>query len=229
MKTRYDILIAMKVEHKYFTDKFFDAFELIPDEKSKRTIQSLGLLTKKIQNTWFLLYQTDGPWKTTSDALINKEFTFILDIKDSSFEQYTNSDLIPKAKAIQFYAATIDNQFFSSSRYVESAVFDYNIQHTERPVNIKLKKFKGEVLKDVAVIEPSAKNFSFDVTLTGEQAYDISENTLPQTDERKREIFVFRNYFVNRFYGLIYFKVFPSVGENSNRYNLIFEKNKQSL
>lgn len=224
MKIRYDILISMHVEHKYFTDKFFDAFELTPDEKTKQTIQRLGLLTKKSSNNWFLLYQTDGPWKTTVDALINKELTFILNIRDNSFEQYTSDDLISKSKAIQFYAATIDNQFFSSSRFIEPMAFDYSIQHTERPVNIKLKKLKGEVLKDVAIVEPSTKVYPFDVTVTGEQAYDISENTLPLTDERKREIFVYKSYFNDRFYGMVYFKVFPAVSVNSNRYNLVFEK-----
>jgi len=224
MKIRYDILLSVNVEHKYFIDKFFDAFELTPDEKTKRSIRGLGLLVKKIRNNWFLLYQSAGPRKTTMDALINNEFTFILNIRDNSFEQYTSPDLIPKAEAIQFYAATIDNQFFSSSRFIEPMAFDYSIQHTERPVNIKLKKFKGEVLKDVAIVEPSTKAYSFDVTVTGEQAYDISENTLPSTDERKREIFVFKSYFNDRFYGLVYFKVLPAAGENSNRYNLVFEK-----
>lgn len=224
MRTRYDILISMQVEHKYFADKYFDAFELKPDDHTKKTIIQLGLLTKKVQNTWYLLYQSEGPWKTNPETLLNKEFTFIFNINDSGFEQYTSSDVIPKPDAIQFYAATIDNKFFSSSRYVESAKFDYNIQHSERPINIKLKKFKGEVLKDVAVVEPAAKKYEFDVSATGEQPYDISENTLPITDERKREIFVFKNYFNNRFYGMIYFKVFPSAGDTSNRYNLVFEK-----
>jgi len=224
MRTRYDILISMQVEHKYFADNYFDAFELKPDTNTNRSIQQFGLLAKKIQNTWYLFYQSEGPRKTDAESLVNKEFTFILNISDSAFEQYTSSDLIPKAKAIQFYAATIDNQFFSSSRYIESAKFDYNIQHTERPINIKLKKFKGEVLKDVAVVEPAVKKFALDVSETGEQAYDISENTLPITDERKREIFVFKNYFKDRFYGMVYFKVFPTVGDSSNRYSLVFEK-----
>src|SRR4026208_1848573 len=102
MKTRYDILISVLIEHKHFTDRFFDAFELKPDNKTKTSIQRLGLLEKKIRNTWFLLYQSVGPRKTNVDALINKEFTFILDIKDNGFEQYTSSNLIPQAKAIQF-------------------------------------------------------------------------------------------------------------------------------
>ena len=224
MRTRYDILISMHVEHKYFSDKYFDAFELRPDDKTKRSIQQLGLLVKKIQNTWYMLYQSEGPWKTNPDTLLNKEFTFIFNISDSGFEQYTSADLIPKPKGIQFFAATIDNNFFSSSRYIESVKFDYNIQHTERPINIKLKKFKGDVLNDVAIVEPVVKKHPFDVTATGEQAYDISENTLPITDERKREIFVSKDYFKNRFYGMVYFKVFPSTGDSSNRYNLVFEK-----
>ena len=214
----------MQVEHKYFADKYFDAFELRPDEHTKRSITQFGLLTKKVQNSWYLLYQSEGPWKTNLETLLNKEFTFIFDINDSGFEQYTSADLIPKPKAIQFYAATIDNKFYSSSRFIEQAKFIYNIQHTDRPINMKLKKFKGEVLEDVAVVEPAVKEYVFDVSATGEQAYDISENTLPTTDERKREIFVFKNYFNNRFYGMIYFKVFPATGDTSNRYNLVFEK-----
>jgi hypothetical protein len=214
----------MQVEHKYFADNYFDAFELKPDSNTTRSIQQFGLLTKKIQNTWYLFYQSEGPRKTDPELLVNKEFTFIFNINDSGFEQYTNSDLVPKPNAIQFYAATIDNKFFSSSRFIEQAKFDYSIQHTDRPVNIKLKKFKGEVLKDIAVVEPAVKQYSFDVSATGEQPYDISENTLPITDERKREIFVFKNYFKDRFYGMIYFKVFPSTGDASNRYNLVFDK-----
>ena len=224
MKTRFDILLSMHVEHKYFADNYFDAFELKPDSNTTRSMQQLGLLAKKIQNTWYLFYQSEGPRKTDAESLVNKEFTFIFYINDSGFEQYTSADVVPKPNAIQFYAATIDNKFFSSSRFIEQAKFDYSIQHTERPVNIKLKKFKGEVLKDVAVVEPGVKKYSFDVSATGEQAYDISENTLPITDERKREIFVFKNYFTNRFYGMIYFKVFPSTAEASNRYNLVFDK-----
>jgi hypothetical protein len=223
MKTRYDVLISVHVEHKYFTDGFFDSFELKPDIKTKAAIQHFGLLAKKIRNSWFLLYQSDGPRKTSAGAFTNKEFVFILDIKDNAFEQYTNSDLIPKPRAIQFYAATIDNKFFSSSRFIEATVFDYTFQHSERPVNLKLKKFKGEVLVDASIVEPSKKIYSFDLRTTGEQAYDISENTLPFTDEKKREIFVYESYFDNRFYGMLYFKVFNS-GENTNRYNLVFEK-----
>lgn len=224
MRTRYDILISMQVEHKYFTDKYFDAFELRPDANTKKSLQQYGLLAKKLQNTWYLFYQSEGPWKTDPESLVNKEFTFFFHINDSGFEHYTSSSLIPKPDAIQFYAATIDNKFFSSSRYIEQVKFNYNIQHTERPVNIKLKKFKGEVLKDVSVVEPTSRQYSFDVSSTGEQPYDISENTLPITDERKREIFVFKNYYNDRFYGMIYFKVFPAVGDSSNRYNLVFEK-----
>ena len=223
MKTRYDILISVHVEHKYFTDRFFDSFELKPDKKTKTSIQYYGLLVKKIRDHWFLLYQSDGPRKTSTDALLNKEFVFILDIKDNAFNQYTNPDFIPKSKAIQFYAATIDNKFFSSSRFIEAPVFDYTIQHSERPVNLKLKKFKGEVLVDAAIVEPSKKVYSFDVMTTGEQAYDISENTLPVTEEKKREILVNENYFNDRFYGMLYFKVIAADG-NANRYNLVFEK-----
>jgi len=214
----------LHVEHNYFTDKFFDAFELTPDEKTTKAIRSSGLLARKSRDNWFLFYQTEGPWKTTPDALVNKEFVFAFTITDSSFEQYTNADFIPKPGAIQFYASTIDNQFFSSSRYVEPKVFDYTIQHSERPVNIKLNKFKGETLKDVAVTEPAIKKYPFDLSATGEQAYDISENTLPLTDERKWEIFIYENYSNAPFYGMIYFKVLPPAGENSNRYNLSFNK-----
>ncbi|HEV8273862.1 MAG TPA: hypothetical protein VGQ04_21265 [Chitinophagaceae bacterium] len=223
MRTRYDVLISVHVEHKYFTDRFFDSFELKPDKKTKTSIQYFGLLVKKIRNNWFLLYQSDGPRKTDTEALVNKEFVFILDIKDNAFDQYTNPDLIPKSKSIQFYAATIDNKFFSSSRFIEAPVFDYTIQHSERPVNIKLKKFKGEVLKDAAIIESSQKKYTFDLTATGEQAYDISENTLPPTDERKREIFVHESYFNDPFYGMLYFKVVQA-DKNTNQYNLVFEK-----
>jgi len=223
MKTRYDILISVLIEHKHFSDRFFDAFELKPDKKTKTSIQRFGLLEKKIRNTWFLLYQSVGPRKTNVDALMHKEFTFILDIKDNGFEQYTSSSVIPQPNAIQFFAATIDNQFFSSPRFIENTIFDYTIQHTERPVNIKLKKLKGEVLKDTSIIEPTIKTYTFDLTTTGEQAYDISENTLPFTDEKKREIFVHEGYFNDPFYGMLYFQVFQA-DENTNRYKLVFEK-----
>jgi hypothetical protein len=224
MKTRYEVLISVHVEHKYFADGFFDAFELLPDANTKKSMQVFGILMKQIRNNWFLFYQSDGPRKTDPDLLVNQEFTFVLNIKDSGFEQYTSSDVLPKAEAIQFYAAAIDNQFISSTRFIEHEKFDYAIQHSERPVNIKLKKFKGEVLKDAAIVEPSVKTYAFDVTMTGEQAYDISENTLPVTEEKKREIYVYESYFSDRFYGVVYFKVFPASGANSNRYNLVFEK-----
>lgn len=223
MRTRYDVLISLKVEHQYFADKFFDAFELSPDESTRLLIQQLGLLPKKIRNNWYLLYQSDGPRKRTAEELIDKEFTFILTISDSSFAGYTSPDFIPKPAAIQFYAATIDNQLFSSSRFIESPAFDYHIQHNERPVNIKLKKLKGEVLKDVAIVEPQVTKYAFDVTATGEQPYDISENTLPVTEEKKREIIVYKKYYDNRFYGMVYFKVLPAA-DNNNKYNLVFEK-----
>jgi hypothetical protein len=224
MNIRYDTLISLRIEHNYFTDKFFDAFELMPDEKTKKSIRNSGLLIKKSRNTWYLLYQSKGPWGITVDTLINKEFTFILSIKDDSFAQYTNDQYIPNPKAIEFYAASIDNKLLSSSRFIEPMVFNYSIQHSERPVNITLKKFKGEILKDVAIIEPSTKSYSFDVTATGEAAYDISENTLPVTDAGKREIFVYEPYFDNPFYGIIYFKVFQAASEKTNQYNLLFDK-----
>ena len=224
MNIRYDILISLRVEHNYFADKFFDAFELMPDEDTQRSIRDSGLLTRKTQNSWFLLYQSKGPRGTTANALLNKEFTFILNIKDDSFAQYTSGQYIPEPNAIEFYAASIDNKLLSSSRFIEPPVFDYSIQHSERPVNITLKKFKGEILKDVAIVEPSVKFYSFDVTATGEAAYDISENTLPVTDAGKREIFVYEPYFANPFYGIIYFKVFQATNENTNQYNLLFEK-----
>lgn len=223
MKTRYDVLISVHVEHNYFSDKVFDAFELSPDENTKKTIRHFGLMTKKILNNWFLFYQSEGPRKTDANALLDQDFTFVLDIMDSGFAQYTKADLIPKTSAIEFYAAAINNQFISSIRFIEYKKFNYTLQHTERPVNIKLKKFKGDVLVDAAIVEPSIKTYAFDVTATGDQAYDISENTLPATDEKKREIYVYENYFNNRFYGLLYLKVFPP-GANNNRYNLVFEK-----
>jgi len=224
MKTKYEVLVSVHVEHKYFPDGFFDAFELIPDEKTKSSIQAFGLMTKKVRNNWYLFFQSEGPRKTDSDSLVNKEFTFVLDIRDSGFDQYTSADLITKAKAIQFYAAAINNQFISSTRFIEHKKFDYMLQHSERPVNLKLKKFKGDVLKDVAIVEPSVKTYAFDVTVTGEQPYDISENTLPATEEKKREIYVYESYFSDRFYGVVYLKVFPPNGGNNNRYSLIFEK-----
>jgi hypothetical protein len=232
MRTRYDILISLRIEHEYFVhinkkgekEFAFDAFELTPDAVTETSLRNAGLLVKKSKNNWFLLYQKIGPWKTNMEDLVNKEFVFRFSILDSSFAQYTKADFIPKVKSIQFYASTIDQKFFSSSRYIEMPLFDYDIQHTERPVNLKLKKFKGEILKDASVTEPSEKKYPFDVSKTGEQAYDISENTLPLTNEMNREIFVYKNYFNAPFYGMIYFKVFPPSTENSNRYNLLFKK-----
>jgi hypothetical protein len=223
MRTRYDKLISLQVEHKYFANKLFDAFELIPDEKSMKSIRDGRLLIKKSQNTWVLLYQSKGPWETTVDAFVNKEFTFIFRIKDESFADYTHEDYLPGSKAVEFYAASINNKLFSSSRVIESPVFEYNIQHEERPVNLKLKKLKGEVLYDVSIIEPTTKSYKFDLSAS-EEAFDISENTLPVTDTRKQEIYVYRKYFDDPFYGVILFKVFPPAGQNSNQYNLLFEK-----
>ena len=236
MRTRYDILISLRVEHEYFSKKIrekekeivvydaFDAFELRPDTVTEVSLRNAGLLAKKSGSNWFLLYQTIGPWKTNMEDLVNKEFVFLFTIQDSSFAQYTNADFIPKVNSIQFYDATIDQNFSSRSRQIEMPLFDYDIQHTERPVNLKLMKFKGEILKDVSVIEPSVKKYSFDLSKTGEQAYDISENTLPLTKEITRYIFVYKNYFNAPFYGMIYFKVFPPVTENSNRYTLLFKQ-----
>jgi len=233
MRTRYDILISLKIEHEYFYKEnkkkekefdSFDSFELIPDTVTETLLRKEGLLVKKSKNNWFLLYQEIGPWKTNLESLVNKEFVFRFLILDSSFAQYTKEDFIPKVNSVQFYDATIDQNFSSRSRYIQMPLFDYDIQHTERPVNLKLMKFKGEILKDVSVIEPSEKKYSFDVSSIGEQAYDISENTLPLTKEITRYIFVYKNYFNAPFYGIIYFKVFPPTTKNSNKYTLLFKQ-----
>ena len=45
MRTAYDILLSLTVTHSFFSDKMFESFELVPDNKTASIMSNLKLIT----------------------------------------------------------------------------------------------------------------------------------------------------------------------------------------
>ena len=222
MLTAYDILISLTVNHKYFSDKKFEGFELVPDKKTYALINDLRLLTKKIGNNWFLLFQTEGIFAVDPSALANKEFLFSLKIDDSFFYSVTNEDYLHGSNEMLFFNSTIDNEIVPEKRKVYPLKFNYSIHHSVRPVNIIVTSSRGAELLNDTITDLNVKDKEIDLTVNGENIYNISEDTVPPGSLDSEKIFAKEMIGDNSFYGTVYFKVIAG-NPQANKYQINFE------
>lgn len=222
MRTAYDILVSLTVNHKYFSDKRFDGFELIPDRKTNSLINDLRLLTKKSGNSWFLLFQTQGVFAIDPLVLVNKEFLFSLEIKDSFFYSVTDEAYQHGNNEMLFFNSTIDEQIVPEKRKVYPLKFNYSIHHSVRPVNIVVTSSKGSELLNDTITEASVVDKEIDLTVNGENIYNISEDTVPAGSLTNERVFAKDVTGDNSFYGMVYFKI---IGANpiAAKYQINFE------
>jgi hypothetical protein len=224
MRIRYDILASATLSHTYFTDNKFEDFEIIPVTKTQTLMNQFGLLQVKQGGKWFLLYRSMGPKATPFESFLNKEAQFMLKITNPDFYNITQSGYLPvQRKKTAFIVSRIDNTALPAMRDVHEMKFSYEIKSNARPVSVLHKKFSGDILLNKTVVDPQERTINIDVTPTGEYAYDINEQVLP--DSSSPEIYYASEiYFSTPFYGIIYFKIVPVSDTNSNHYEIKFEK-----
>lgn len=231
MRTAYDILLSLTLNHLYFSDKVFENFELIPDKKTKRLINDLRLLPKKQKNNWSLFFQTEGPFATTHELLINKEFFFTLNISDPFFYNITSDDYLhEKGKMFSFNSplnleiVPEKRKIVPEEREVLPIIFNYTIHEVVRPVNIKVIDYKGKELINDVVIESTVKEKKIDLTESGENIYNISEDTVPASNLLLEKIYAKEVINDDLFYGTVYFKVLSIDADPlANQYEINFE------
>jgi hypothetical protein len=222
MRTAYDILISLTVNHKYFYDNRFDGFELTPDMKTNTLINDLKLLTKKSSNNWFLLFQTEGTFAVDPLVLVNKEFLFSIEIKDSFFYSVTDEAYQHGNNEMLFFNSTIDDQIVPEKRKIYPLKFNYSIHHSVRPVNIVVTNSKGSELLNDTITDVTVRNKEIDLTINGENIYNISEDTVPAGSLTNERVFAKEVTGDNSFYGMVYFKIIAA-NPIAGKYQINFE------
>lgn len=222
MMISYDILLSLTVTHPAFLskesdaqghDKYIDAFEdfkLVPNKQTIALMNTLKLVAKKINNTWNLFFQTAGPFATTVNLLVNKEFLFEMKITNDIFYKVTGDDYLPATDEMLWFNSPIDLLMVPEKRKVQQPLkFDYTIHHDMRPVNIKVITAKGDEVIDDIITDVLVKTDTIDVTARGENIYNINEDTVPPGNLVNEKIFAKEMTGAGAFYGVVYFKVLP--------------------
>lgn len=219
MMTSYEILFSLTVTHPYFLSKdpeaangykeAFEDFELVPDKKTIVLMSSLKLTAKKTNNTWNLFFQTAGPFATTVESLVNKEFFFEMKITNDIFYKVTDRDYLQAADEMLWFNSPIDSLMVPEKRKVQPLKFDYTIHHAMRPVNIKVTTAKGDEVIDDTISDVAVKTDAVNLEALGENIYNINEDTVPPGSLVSEKIFAKEMQGAGAFYGIVYFKVLP--------------------
>jgi hypothetical protein len=232
VRTNYDILLSLAVTHPYFLSKdpdepsgfkeVFEDYELMPDAKTGLLMKALKLIVKKINNTWHLLFQTEGPFATTVESLVNKEFFFEMKINNTAFYTATHDDYQHATGEMLWFNSPINSVMVPEKRKVYHPLkFDYTIHHAMRPVNIKVISAKGNELLNETITDVVIKKKEIDLEASGENIYDVVEDTVPPGSLESEKIFAKENDAKGDFYGVVYFKVLPvDVNADANQFQI---------
>jgi|SRR5688572_21563156 len=224
MLTAYDILLSLTINHLYFSDKVFENFELIPNKKTNQLINDLKLVTKKQKNNWTLFFQTEGPFATTHELLNNKEFSFTLKINDPFFYSITDDAYLHDKDEMFYFNSPLNSVIVPEKRKVYPLKFNYFIHHIVRPINIKVTNYKGSELINDVIIESAVKEKEINIVQSGENIYNISEDTVPASSLVTEKIFAREMANDQPFYGTVFFKVLPTdTNPVANQYQINFE------
>ena len=226
MRTSYDMLLSLTINHLYFSDKIFEGFELIPEKKTTRLINNLKLIPKKRSNNWYLLFQTEGPFAATQASLVSTEFLFTLKISEPSFYSITDETYLHEKDEMLFFNSPLNSVIVPEKRKVYPLKFDYKIHHDARPVKIILSNARGTELINDTIIDTNVKSREIDLTINGENIYNISEDTVPPVSSENQKIYAKQITGNEPLYGAVYFKVLPQdVNAPTNQYKINFEAN----
>jgi hypothetical protein len=231
MRTGYDILLSLAITHPYFLSKdpdgedgykeVFGDFELVPDKKTIALIKAMKLIPKKNDNTWNLFFQTEGPFATTVDSLINKEFYFEIKINNSTFYMVTNEDYLHGKDEMLWFNYPIDSIMVPEKRGLCPLQFDYAIHHTVRPVMIKVTTAKGTDIINETITDVTVEKKEIDLAAYGENIYNINEDTVPPGSLKNEKIFAKEARDGGAFYGIVFFKVLPvDVNSTANNFKI---------
>jgi hypothetical protein len=216
------------MNHLYFSDGLFEGFDLIPDGKTSKLIGDLKLITKKKGNTWNLFFQTDGPFATTQPLLTNKEFFFTLSINDSSFYSITGISYLHGKDEMLFFNSAINSVIVPEKRKVYALKFDYRIHHDIRPVKIIVSNSRGTELLNETIIDANIKSKEIDLSVNGENVYNISEDTVPPGHLENEKIYAKETIDTEPLYGTVYFKVLPIDADPvANQYKINIDANNK--
>jgi len=215
MRIAYDILISLTITHPYFSDKVLEGFELEPDTKTTLLLKELKLITKKRINSWYLLFQTDGPFATKLSSLVDKEFLFTLLMTESSFYSITDDSYLPGHLEMLFFNSPINSIMIPEKRKVYPLKFNYVIHHAVRPVNFKVTTAKGKELLNEVITDKAVTQKEIDLTPNGENIYNIAEDTVPAGSLENEKIFAKEDINAGPFYGTVYFKILPVLANDA--------------
>ena len=224
MRVTYDTLISLKVMHEYFDNKIFEDFEITPDDKSKLLLNEFSLMPKKISNTWHLLYQKEGPLPTDIKALEDKEMSFIIRIKNSSFYSITDESFLPDPFSIMYFTASIQPGMTPIPLKAYQLALRYQIQTKTRPVTLALTDLKGKtLLNNITVTKPDEIDYPFNINSYGEGAYMVVEKG-NATAINFEQFYASKFFLAQPFYGIIFLEIKPdAVNGSVNSYEIEFK------
>lgn len=224
MRTSYDILLSLTVNHLFFADKVFENFELIPEKKTYGLINDLKLIIKKKNNNWSLLFQSEGPFATTQSSLVNKEFLFTIKINDPFFYSITDETYLHGKDEMLFFNSPLNSVIVPEKRKVYALKFDYKIHHDIRPVKLIVSNAKGTELLNETFVDANIKTREINLTENGENIYNISEDTVPPLSIETEKIYAKEKIGDEPFYGTVYFKILAAnANALANEYKINFE------
>ena len=88
-KSNYKKIVSVEVTHSYFVNRVFDRFKIKPNSFSQSVMKNYGIIFRKTQVGFVLLYQENERFKGKT---FNGEFTLHFDLTflDENFLSYTN-------------------------------------------------------------------------------------------------------------------------------------------
>lgn len=235
MRVAYNILLSLTITHSYYRKKdpaapggyeeAFDDFELVADNRTASLIKEYRMVAKKINNSWHLFFQAEGPFAEVAGSFAGKEFVFELIIKDSAFYTITSDDYLHGNEEMFWFSAPIETTLIPEKRKVYAPLqFDYTIHKQLRPVTVKLSTAKGRLIKSETITDTGKLAMNIDLTKEGQNIYDINEEGQPPVMHEK--IFAGEVMHTDSFYGMICFKVLPPGDDGKgNEFNLHIEDN----
>ena len=171
-----------------------------------------------------MFFRTEGPYATTNESLLNKEFLFTLKINDPFFYSITDDAYLPGKNEMLYFNSPLDSVIVPEKRRVCPLKFDYTIHHALRPVNIKVTNARGTELLNDTIIEETVKSKEIDLSENGENIYNISEDTVPPVNLEHEKLFARERITSDPFYGSVYFKVLPvEANPAANQYQINFK------
>jgi hypothetical protein len=162
MRSKYEILLNVKIDHDYYNDDSFQGLELIPHPKTEKFFRNYKLLFKRQLNSYYILQEglIEGDvWSPLIEIDIQKELVFLFKCNDEMFQMKTEGEffankdrkmLIQLSKGdseLQFLPFKKAFVFLDNSSNETSSVFALKKSSQEEELNYEVEKGESKSIR----------------------------------------------------------------------------------